>query len=126
MVLLCFMTFGPIDRERSEYGAVSGPYKDYIGMYVRIFFNGGQYLGVGKVVHADGEKVLLLPSTVNMSTKKVANLVIQREKGFETIVPVLPLSPLEVLADNDEGGMQYLERLVEDFNTYEEKKEDKK
>lgn len=120
------MTFGPEDRERSEYGVVSGPYINYMEKYVRVFFNGGQYTGVGKVVHTDGERLLLLPSTVNMSTKKKACLVIQKEKGFETIVPVLPLSPLEVLADNDKEGMEYLERLVEDFNTYEEKKDDKK
>lgn len=120
------MTFGPEDRERSEYGIVSGPYRDHIGKYVRIFFNAGQYTGVGKVAHADGEKILLLPTTVNMSTKKDANLVIRREKGFETIVPVLPLSPLEVLASDDDSGMKYLERLVEDFNTFEEKKEEKK
>lgn len=109
------MVYGFEKKERSEYGVIEGPYKDYIGMYIRTYMDGSLTF-VGKMVHADCLRFLLLPAVVNKSVPGKPKLEINTKPKFATMVNIGHMPSVEVLADNDKEGMEQLELIVNSFN----------
>ncbi len=108
------MVYGFKHKERSEYGVIEGPYKDYIGMYVRAYIDGSLTF-VGKMVHADCLRFLLLPAVVNKSVPGKPKLEINTKPKSATMVNIGHMPSIEVLAYNDAEGMEQLELIVSSF-----------